>query len=75
MKSSVAVTLIICGTFLIIVPFISESIGTHQVANVMIQLDKSVDLKTGLPKSYLTTSITIGAIMVLIGTFISFRNK
>jgi hypothetical protein len=75
MKNSVVITLIICGTFLTIVPFIHNSIISQQVANTMTLLDKPVDIKTSLSKSYYRVSTTIGATMILAGFISSLRKR
>jgi len=72
MKVSVAIALIVCGTILIIVPYVSHSIWMGQVADVMSQLSKPVNLKTGLPKSHDTVCMISGLAMILIGTISSF---
>jgi len=75
MKVSVAIVLIICGTVLIIVPYVSHSIWMSQVADVMIQLSKTVNLKTGLPKSHDTVCMISGLAMILTGTISSFMKQ
>jgi uncharacterized membrane protein len=72
MKVSVTITLIVCGTVLIIVPYVSHSIWMSQVADVMSQLSKPVNLKTGLPKSHDTVCMISGLAMILIGIISSF---
>ena len=72
MKVSIAIALIVCGTVLIIAPYVSHSIGVGQVADVMSQLSKPVSLKTGLPKSYYTVCVISGLAMILTGAISSF---
>ena len=67
MKTSIATTIIICGTLLIIVPYISHSIGTAQVVDAMTKLAEPVNLKTGLPKSFHTICIVSGILMIASG--------
>jgi hypothetical protein len=67
MKNSIIISLIICGTFLIIVPFIHNSISAQQVVNTMALLKEPVHISSGLSRSYYMASTIIGAIMVLAG--------
>ena len=69
MKSSVAVVLIICGTFLIVVPYITNAIAMQQVSNAMTALEKSVDLKADLPKYADPLCMIGGIIMIALGVF------
>ena len=75
MKVSVAIALIVCGTVLIIVPYAHTSFGISKTADVMIQLSKTVNLKTGLPKSHDTVCMISGLAMILTGAISSFMKQ
>jgi hypothetical protein len=67
MKTSVAITLIVCGTVLICVPHIHTVIGTSQVARLMIERDKIVNITGGMPPFYDTACLIAGAAMIIAG--------
>ena len=47
MKASVVITLIICGTVLLIIPYIHNTIAV--VTRTMAALDKNVDVTADVP--------------------------
>ncbi|AQT67656.1 hypothetical protein STSP2_00804 [Anaerohalosphaera lusitana] len=69
MKSSIAVTLIICGTFLITVPYIHNDLVTHLVSQSATQLKKDINVRISAPMpEYADTACILGGItMILIG--------
>jgi hypothetical protein len=75
MKSSVAVAMIISGTILLLAPYVSSVIGTHQVALLIAQLGKDVDLKGNMPSWYDGACFVAGILMVLTGVVASFRRE
>ena len=75
MKSSVAVVLIIAGTVLILAPYISNGIGAAQVASVMVELERNVDLSVSMPFWYDAASFLVGLLMVVTGVIVSFRQN
>ncbi len=75
MKTSVATTVIICGTLLIVVPYISCAIATSQVVDAMTELAKPVSLKTGLPKSLHLVCMVLGTLMIATGITGSFVKR
>ena len=50
MKSSIAVALIVCGTVLVAMPYIHNTIAMEQLTSTMVALNKTVNLKADLPK-------------------------
>jgi uncharacterized membrane protein len=72
MKVSVAIALIVCGTVLIIVPYVSHSISMSRVVDMSTQLSKPVSFKSGLPRSYDKNCMISGLAMILTGTISSF---
>ena len=75
MKSSVAVTLIICGTTLILAPYVESSIGISQVAHLIATTQKTVNMTGSLPQSYAAWTMVIGAIVIFIGIFGAMKGK
>lgn len=75
MKTSVAITLIISGTVLILAPYISTAIGTAQVAHTMSELSKPVNIKATMPEFYDTACMITGIIMILLGSISALKSK
>lgn len=75
MKSSVAVTLIVCGTTLILAPYVESALGTMQVAHLIATTQKTVNLSGSLPQSYASWTIVVGAIVIFIGVFGAMKGK
>jgi len=67
MKTSVAITLIVCGTVLIVVPHIYSVIQTALVARTMAELSKEVSFGTGVQKNFNIFCVLIGVVMILAG--------
>ena len=65
MKSSIAITLIVCGTILIAVPYIHQTIVMQQVTSTMVALERTVNLTADLPK-HASTMIMIGGFLMII---------
>ena len=74
MKSSIAVALIVCGTALIMVPYIHNTIAMEQVTATMIALKKTVDLTGDLPKYANIFCMLGGIVMVLVGAIAGLRS-
>jgi len=51
-------TLIIYGTSLFVTPFITHAFLGRQVTNAMVELNKSFNLQTNLPRSHETAGAT-----------------
>jgi len=75
MKAKVAMTLIICGTVLFLTPFITHVILSRQVADTMARMNKSVDIRTQLPRSHHTACMIAGGAMILTGTTGALKQK
>lgn len=71
MKPSIVITVIICGTLLIVVPYVSSAIGTGQVVEAMASMGMGVNLKADLPKSIDTVCMVLGTLMIAIGIYSS----
>ena len=67
MKSSVAIVLIICGTVLIIVPYIHNTLLMQQVTGTMAALGRDVDLRANMPEYADAVCIVGGAVMIAVG--------
>jgi hypothetical protein len=67
MKKSVAITLIICGTILIALPYLHNTIATKQVADAITALNKTVNLTADLPKYADALCMICGSLMILAG--------
>ena len=74
MKSSVAITMIVCGTVLIAVPYIHNSVAMQQVANTMMALNKTVNLTADMPKYADTACMVGGIIMIVVGVIAGLRS-
>ena len=72
MKVQLSITLIICGTMLILVPHIYSVMQTSLVVQAMTELSEKVSLSTGLKKSYQCVCIYTGIVMILVGVIGSF---
>ena len=69
MKNSIAITLIICGTILIMTPHIYSIIGTSLTARTMIKLSSEhVSFASGVSKHFNILGVVIGISMVTIGS-------
>ncbi len=67
MKSSVTITLIICGTLLVTAPYIHNSIATQQLTNTMVALGKTVNLTADVPRYANVVAMLCGFVMILFG--------
>lgn len=67
MKVQISVTLIICGTILMLAPHIYSVAQTFLVAEVMADLSKEISFSTGVKKSYQLICIVSGILMILAG--------
>ena len=75
MKSSVAVATIISGTVLLLAPYVSNAIGTAQVAATIARLNKEVSLTGNMPAWYDGGCFVVGILMVLVGIGASLRRE
>ncbi len=74
MKSSVAITLIVCGTALIAVPYVFSTINTLQVAEAMVALEKDVNLRADMPKHADTACMFGGIAMIVVGAIAGLKS-
>lgn len=76
MKPSVAITLIVCGTILIALPYIQNAIVLHQMTETTRDvLYRSVHSKVDLPQYANIACMLGGMAMILIGIFSSPTEK
>jgi hypothetical protein len=75
MNSSVAIAMIVCGTILIALPYIHNTIAMQQVSSAMIALNKTVNLTADIPKHAGTVCVFGGIIMIVVGAVAGLRNK
>ena len=73
MRSSVAITMIVCGTVLIAVPYIHNTVAMHQVTHTMVALNKTVNLTADMPKHADTACMLGGVIMIIVGAIAGLR--
>ena len=74
MKSAVAITLIICGTFIVVIPPISDFLRTLVVARLMENIHPvSINLTGEMSDSYRFGCWLLGAMMIGIGVLASLR--
>lgn len=73
MRSPVAITMIVCGTILIAVPFIHNTVAMQQVTDTMVALNKTVNLTADMPKYADTACMFGGVIMIVIGAIAGLR--
>ena len=76
MKASVAVTLIICGTILMLAPRVESIAGMSQVAHLLaITRTPDANLNGSVSPAYTTWTVTFGVAMVLVGVFGAAKSK
>lgn len=76
MKTSAAITLIICGTVFLLVPQVLGAVGTAQVAHLIeATKNQSVSLNGGLSPGYGTWTVVSGILMILSGVIGALKAK
>ena len=75
MKTSAAISLIVCGTVLILVPHIASFIGTAQVAHLIETTQKEVSLKGGMSPAYDVWTVVSGIVMIISGVIGAFKAR
>jgi hypothetical protein len=75
MKSSVSVTLIICGTVLILAPIIRNAITTGMLAWVTAWTGKDAKLTGEFPNGYDLACLVAGVAMAIIGAARALKSK
>ena len=75
MKPSVCIATIICGTVLLIVPYVSNAIGTLAVAATVARINKEFNLTGHMPEWYDGACFVVGLVMVLVGVAAAFRRE
>jgi len=73
MKSSVAIALIVCGTILVAMPYIHNTIAMGQVTETMAALNKPVNLTADMPKYADTVCMLGGIAMIVVGAIAGLR--
>ena len=74
MKSSIAVALIVCGTVLIVVPYIHNTIAMQQVTGTMVALKGTVNLRGDIPKYANFVCMLSGIVMIAVGAIAGRRS-
>jgi len=67
MKSSIAITMIVCGTILVAVPYIHNALVIKQVTSTMMALNKAVNVTSDMPRYASSVCMFGGIIMILAG--------
>jgi len=73
MKPSVSIATIVCGTVLLVAPYVSNAVGTVATAATVAHLNKDFNLAGHLPDWYDGACFALGLIMVLVGIIAAFR--
>ncbi len=73
MKTPVAVTLIVCGTVLIALPYIHNTLAMKQVVDTMVALNKTVNLTADVPRYADAVCMIGGIVMILAGAIAGLR--
>lgn len=73
MKSSVAIAMIVCGTILVLMPYVHNTLAMQQLTETMIALNKPVNLTGDLPKFGDTICIIGGIFMILVGAIAGLK--
>jgi len=74
-KSSVSVTLIICGTVLILAPIVRNGITTGMLAWVTAWTGKEAELTAEFPNWYDLACLVVGAAMAITGAGRALKSK
>ena len=74
MKSSIGVALIVCGTVLISVPYIHNTIAMQQLTDTMVALNKAVNLRGDMPKYADIACMLGGIVMIVVGAIAGLRS-
>jgi hypothetical protein len=75
LKPSVSIATIICGTVLLLAPYVSNAIGTVAVAATVAHLNKQFDLTGHMPDWYDGACFALGLLMVLVGVAAALRRE
>ena len=75
MKSSVAIAMIVCGTILIALPYIHNTVAMQQVTHTMVALDKPVNLTADMPRHADTACLLGGILMIVVGAVAGLRSS
>ncbi len=69
-----AIALIVCGTILIAIPYIHNTIAMRQLTDTMVALSKPVNLTADIPKHADTVCMLGGFIMIVVGAIAGLRS-
>jgi hypothetical protein len=75
MKSSVIIALIVCGTVLVAIPYIHNTVAVAQLTDTMVALSKPVNLTADLPKYADVACMLGGFIMIMAGAIAGLRSE
>ena len=75
MKSSIAITMIVCGTILVAVPYIHNAVAIEQVTSTMMALNKAVNVTADMTRHADSVCMFGGIIMILAGAIAGLCSK
>ena len=75
MKSSISITLIICGTLLVLTPFLTNLVLMQVIASVMKSISRDTNLSSDLPKHMQWIACIAGLLMIVMGTRGALKSK
>ena len=67
--------MIVCGTILIAVPYIHNTLALQQVTETMVALNKTVNLTADMPKYADTACMIGGIVMIVVGAIAGLRSE
>lgn len=73
MKALVPVTLIICGTILVSLPYLDSTISMNNMTALILATKSTVNLTGPLTRDYYTYSALGGFLMILAGALLALR--
>ena len=75
MKSSVAITLIISGTVLLVAPYLHSAIMINRVAETMAAVERTVNISSDVPRHLDTVCCVLGCAMIGIGAIAGLKGR
>jgi hypothetical protein len=67
LKPSVSIATIVCGTALLVVPYLSNAVGMVTVSATVAHLNRPFNLNGHMPEWYDGACFTVGLLMVVVG--------
>ena len=75
MKPSIAITLIISGTVLLVAPYLHSAVMIGRVAETMAAVEKTVNISSDVPRYLDTICCVLGCAMIGIGAIAGFKGR